>query len=265
MPLNPALTRAITRELTRSKTRAAAGGGVVDAQNPTFSNTVIVQSNFEGTEDAAVGEADDRNTTNWTAATATYQDGGSGRLFGSNRAYVGGATQWIGVAAGGTPAWDINTQDFCIEVIHEFADISADRCITASRATPASDKCWELWWDQSENELVWEDFTDGTAATKAQVRWALTPSVGTNYEIVIGRDTNGIRCLVNGTQIGSDTAHTRDIFWKAGIHVFCGYNNDSTDIRYDVGYFDCFRFTIGECHVTENYTQRTGTDTYPTS
>jgi hypothetical protein len=240
---------------------AATGGFNPDAPDPTFSNTVIVQANFEGTEDVTVSEADDKHATAWTAAGAAYQDGGSGRLFGANRAFITGTGDWVGIASG---AADINTQDFAIEAIIEFSDISADRCVTASSATGAGNKSWEIWWDQSTNELVWWDSTTGNIGDQAEVRWAFTPSTGVKYEIAIGRDTNGIRCCINGTQIGSDIAHTRDIFWKSGLHVFCGYNNDSDQIHYGNGmYFDCFRYTIGECHITGSYNARS--DQYPTS
>jgi len=264
------LTRLPNKPLTRDLTVASspfirnqsAGGGGGAAPDPTFANTVMVQSNFEGTEDALVGEADDKHATSWTSGGATYQDTGAGALFGSNRAYISNITNWIGVASG---AVDINTQDFAVEAIVELFDITASRPIAASRATGATNKSWELWWDQSANELVWEDFTDGNIGTKAQIRWSFTPVAGTVYEIAVGRDTNGIRCLVDGVQIGADQAHAVDIFWKSGLHVFLGFNNDSDDVRYGKNYYDCFRFTVGECHIVANYTARTGSDPYPTS
>jgi hypothetical protein len=245
-------------------TSLSLAGAPVD---PTFSNVVLVAENFAGINGNTIAQATPVHSSNWTssASNSTYSNGFSApAIFGATRGLIGANSAWAGVVAG-TPSFDINTQDFCVEMIIEFADISADRALAAVSQSNNS-RQWEFWWDQSENELVlqlWELLTGDTP--DAELRWPLVAATGTNYEIAVGRDTNGVRCYVNGSKVGLEYANSTDVYHSAGVHNFIGYNNNSQLLKHGNQYYDCYRFTIGEMHITQNYVARTASEPYPTS
>ena len=271
MSLTRGLNRILTRDLTIAtppfiRNQGGGGGGLPAAPDPTFANVKVVAPNFDGTHSASANNlATPVQSSNWTTGGVVHKnDYAAPEIMATSRLYYVNATAWEGIVQG-TPSWDINTQDFCIEGIWEFSDISVDRCLAVVSQTTSS-RQWELWWDLSENEIVLDLWELGTGDTPdASLRWPLAASVDTNYEIAVGRDSSGVRCYVNGTQVGVEHANSTDVYYSTGVHLFIGYTNNSQHLIGMTGYVDCFRLTVGEMHITESYATRTATEAYPTS
>ena len=246
---------------------AAEGGGGPPAPDPEFANVVMLAADFDGTPDAQIAQASEAHVNDWVASTgvADYSTGGvQSPLFGATtRAYITGASQFAGIVQTGSLEFDINTQDFCIEAICEFDTVNQPMCIAACSQSTNSRE-WELTWDHIANTLdlrLWELSTGDTP--DADLAFPFTPELGVRYEIAVGRDVNGVRCYINGIQVGDEEANSTDVYNSAGVNTFIAYTNNSQFMRTGFTYFDCFRFTIGEMHITENYTART--EAYPTS
>ncbi len=248
---------------------AATGdlGGAGAAPDPTFSNVVMLAENFDGVNGNQIAQASPAHVNDWVASTgvADYDNGGvETPLFGATtRAKIVGVSQFAGIVQTGSLEFDINTQDFCIEAIVEFIAVSGPLCIAACSQSTNSRE-WELTFDHTGPSLLLRLWELGTGDTPdATITFPFDPAVDTRYEIAVGRDVNGVRCYINGTQVGSETANSTDVYNSAGVNTFIAYTNNSQFMRTGNQYYDCFRFTIGEMHITENYTARTAQ--YPTS
>ena len=254
-------------ERYRGLLNAAEAGNGVDAPDPTFSNVVMQAADFDGTPDAQIAQATTSHVNDWVASTgvADYSTGGvETPLFGATtRAKIVGAAQFAGIVQTGSLEFDINTQDFCIEAIVEFIDVSGPLCIAACSQSTNSRE-WELVYDHVSGDLIlrlWELSTGDTPDATLSFPWS--PVVDTRYEVAIGRDVNGVRAYINGTQVGNEEANATNVYNSAGVNTFIAYTNNSQFMRTGNTYYDCFRFTIGEMHITEDYTART--EAYPTS
>jgi hypothetical protein len=209
---------------------------------PAWAN-VIYQTNFEGTDGVGIGQADDKDATNWTSGGTVqpvYDDAQT--KFGTTSCrYNGGSNGFTGVAADGGGLEDINTQDFMVEVFLRYESVSGNRAF-AGVWHSSSSRQWRWYYDQSAGEIAFDASSTGSdIVTGPTASWS--PSVDTWYHAAVSRESNTMRFFIDGQQVGTSQTFSQDIFYNS--------NNDTLAVM--DGWMESPRFVIGEAVYTSDF------------
>lgn len=225
------------------------------APNPSWSN-VVAQCNFEGgTENAQVGtterDQDAANSLEWVGYNTTdYVSTTS--YFGSWSVEATNSIEFLYLPEGGTPTSNVGTQDWVMEIAGRFL-ADEDNVIFALDLS-GTQKALKAWYDSSEQELVVEQSADGSTMTEYRFAWTGF-AITTWFMFAFGRSSSGVWAAVDGQHLGFVADSAVDVYDAVPLRLWIGDTADTVSTpATSRAWWDAVRFTIGETHITGDYT-----------